>query len=262
MSRKLGRSFAAFVVGVVLVGALAPVVLARASTTSDMPAGVPQVDADPTPTPSPTPSPEPTPTPTPTPGSTPTPTPIETPTPFDESEASIRAVSIVDDDGDPATPDDRHAFDGEWEFAGEFGTAEVVSADHTSNGPEPASWFIDYEGVTRVVVTDLVRDGYELIDVECVAQSDNPEWEVDGTSAIWFPPWQAFGPSAFSCDFIHAQVGSVATPRITLPPTDVGNDVTRRSSNWPPGVLLLLAAAASVFALAFNRRRTAADGAR
>lgn len=240
---RVGRSLAAMVMGLALAGTFAQVVVAA--------------EADPTPSPTPNPSPEPTATPTPTPS----PTPIEAPTPFDESEAFIKALSFVDEDGDPATLDDRHVFDGEWEFAGEFGTAEVVSADPTSNGSEPASWFIDYEGVTRVVITDVPREGYALIAVECVAQSDNPEWEVDGTSAVWFPPWQAFGPSSFACEFIHAHVGSVATPRITLPPTDVGNDETHRSGN-SPGVLMLLAAAASVFALGFNRRRTGADGAR
>jgi len=137
---------------------------------------------------------------------------------------------------------------------GEFGTAEVVSADPTSNGSEAAHWFIDYEGVTRVVINDLVRDGYTLMDVECVARSDSREWEVEGTSVIWFPPLPAAGPSGFNCEFIHARVASAETPRITLPPTDVGGDMPRPSGNWPPLLLLFITTAVGGLTLKLNRR--------
>jgi hypothetical protein len=241
--------FAAAVVAVIgiLPGAMVQGALASGGTPSPLVFADTQVDADPTPTPTPSPPTEATPTPAPSPSPTPT------PTPFDESEASITALSVIDEDGDPGTVDDRHVFDGEWEFAGEFGTAEVVSADPTSSGSEAAHWFIDYEGVTRVVITDLLRDGYMLLDVECVARSDSREWEVDGTSVIWFPPLPAAGPSGFNCEFIHAAVES-AMPRITLPPTDVGGDGGGRLGTWPPLLLLLLATAGSVLTLKLNRR--------
>lgn len=249
MSRTTVRSVAACVVAAALVGTLTQAVLARGWTPRDTGAGVSQVDADPTPTPSPT-----TPEPTPTPELTPTPTPIATPTPFDESEASITALATIDDDGDLTTVEDRHTLDSEWDFSGDFGSAEVVFANPTSIGSEPASWFIDYEGVTRVIITDLGRDGFTLIDIECVAQSDSQEWEVDGSSVIWFPPWQAFGPSSFACEFIHAVEALGATPRITLPPTDAGGETARRVGNWPPVLLLLLVTAMTGLTLRLSRR--------
>ena len=113
-------------------------------------------------------------------------------------------MSFIDADGDPSTADDRHLIDSEWEFTGDFGTAEVLFADPVSDGSKPASWSIDYNEDPRVVITDLLLDGFTLMDVECVA-TDNPDaWQVDGTSVTWLPPWPAHLPVAFDCEFIHA----------------------------------------------------------
>jgi len=212
MSRSAGFFAAAIVVAIgVLPGTIVEGVFASGRTLSLIEAANPQAEADPTPTPTASPAPTPTRSPTSIPeptsapaDSSPTPIPTATPTPFDESVARITALSLIDADGDPSTADDRHLVDGEWEFTGDFGTAEVLFADPVSDGSEPASWSIDYNEDPRVVITDLLPDGFTLMDVECVA-TDNPDaWQVDGTSVTWLPPWPAHLPVAFDCEFIHA----------------------------------------------------------
>jgi hypothetical protein len=205
MSRSTGLLAAAVVLAVgVLPGTIVAGALASGGTPSPVWPGDPQVDADPTPTP----TPESTRTPTPTPQSTPTPLPDPTPTPSPvrETEAQVTALSIIDPDGDPTTLDDRHVFDGRWEFAGDFGSAEVLSADPDSEGNEPASWLIAYIVGAPIVVSDLLPGGYSLLDVECVGSDNSVVWSVDSTSVVG--TFSGSMPVSLACLFVHSPAGS------------------------------------------------------
>jgi len=255
MNRTIGLLAAAVVVAVgILPGTIVQGALASGGTPSQLVAGGPQVDADPTPTP----TPEPTPTPTPTPQSTPTPLPDPTPTPSPvrEREAQITALSIIDPDGDPTTLDDRHVFDGRWEFAADFGSAEVLSADPDSEGNEPASWFIAYIVGAPIVVSDLLPGGYSLLDVECVGSGDSVEWRVEGTSVVG--TFSGSMPAALACLFIHSPAdvapGTGATPRTTLPPTDVTDPIADGYVDGTPLLLLLIGISVGVLIMRANRR--------
>ena len=160
-----------------------------------------EAEADPTPTPGPIPTPTPLSTPSPTP------TPTATPTPFDERVAQITALSIIDPDGDSTTVADRHAPDGLWPFSADFGDAEVLFAEPFSNGEQPASWLIAYTEGLPITLFDLGRDGYGLIDVECVASHDTVQWSVDVN--IVDAVLSGSGPLSLDCLFIESPAESI-----------------------------------------------------
>lgn len=357
MSRRLVDSAAALVAALALVGILVQSVGASKAMHTDVAGGVPRVNADPSPT------------------------PVATPTPFDESVAEITALSMIDDDGYPDTTDDRHVFEGPWQFAADFGDAEVLSAEPTSNSEQPASWLIKYTDGLDVTLIDDWPPELALLLVECVASHDTVEWSVDvnlvlavlsgsgpvslnclfvhspadlvplqgfieayafidpdadastdgfefpqrpvkftlaldnadvvsempfsvdGDGASWeisypdpatravltqipqdgfelvrascFDFWmdvrvpstldgdrvsfEAQAPNEefsghYACNFVN--VRTEATPRITLPPTDVGPDTARRTGSWPPLLVFLLATVAGVMGLNFKLRRS------
>jgi hypothetical protein len=180
MSRKrIGRTAArALVLVALLQGAIVQAAIASRHDTTPTPTAVPTATAESTPTP--------------------------TPTPVNESVAQITALSIIDDDGDVTTRGDRNAFDGQWEFDGDFGNAELLDSDPTSDLLEPAFWTIAFTEETQVLIIDRVQDGYRLIDVECVATDNPDEWAREDTSVIWLVPFPADRPVGFDCQFIHA----------------------------------------------------------
>ena len=178
MSRRFVHSAAALVAALALVGMLVQSVGASKAMHTDVAGGVPRVNADPTPT------------------------PVATPTPFDQSVAEITALSMIDDDGYSDTTDDRHVFEGPWQFAADFGDAEVLSAEPTSNGEQPASWLIKYtEGLDVTLIDDWPPE-LALLVVECVASHDTVEWSVDVNLVL--AVLSGSGPLSLNCLFVHS----------------------------------------------------------
>ena len=63
----------------------------------------------------------------------------------------------------------------------------------------------------------------------------------------------------YACNFVN--VRSDATPRMTLPPTDLGGDMAPPSDNWHPLLLLFIATVVSVLAQRVLRRGPRRAGA-
>lgn len=147
-------------------------------------------------------------------------------------------------------------FDGRWEFAADFGSAEVLSADPASEGNEPASWFIAYIVGAPIVIMDVLAPGYSLLDVECVGVGDSVEWRVDGTSVVG--TFSGSMPASLACLFIHSPAdfapGTDATPRITLPPTDVTGPIAGGYVDGTPLLLLLTGTSVGVLIVRATRR--------
>jgi hypothetical protein len=160
-----------------------------------------EAEADPTATPGriPTPTPHSTPSPTPT--------PTATPTPLDERVAQITALAIIDLDGDLATVADRHAPDGPWQFWTDFGDAEVLSAEPTSNGEQPASWLITYTEGLQIILGDDWPPELALLHVECDVSHDTITWNRDAN--IVEAVLSGSGPLSLDCLFIHSPVDVV-----------------------------------------------------
>ena len=187
--RALGRLSAAALVAIALLpGAIGEELQALAAT--QMPGSDRHFDGEATPEPTP---PEATPTPT--------------PTPFDERVAQITALSIIDPDGDSTTVADRHAFDGPWQFGADFGNAEVLSAEPASDGETPALWLIAYTEGLPISLIDQGRDGYTLVDVECLASHNTVQWSVDVN--IVDAVLSGSGPLSLDCLFIQSPAALV-----------------------------------------------------
>jgi len=160
----------------------------------------------------------------------------------------------VDTDGDLDTFEDIQS-PRSWEFQAKFeDDVEIVAADSNTNRDEPAGWVIKHAGdSTRVVVTEVPKDGFLLVKASCIdAESDigaeiptsldgnSLSFEVSGFGPI--APW----PHGYYCDFLNAPAGDAALP--TLPPTDVGRSQERSSVRWPALLLLFITTAASLLA--------------
>ena len=78
----------------------------------------------------------------------------------------------------------------------------MLSAEPASNGEVPASWLIEYTEGLPIALIDLGRDGYALLDVECVASPDTVQWSVDIN--IVDAVLSGSGPLSLDCLFIQS----------------------------------------------------------
>jgi hypothetical protein len=102
---------------------------------------------------------------------------------------------------------DRHAPNGPWQFWTDFGDAEVLSAEPTSNGEQPASWLITYTDGLQVILGDNWPPELALLQVECDASHDTITWSRDANIVEAVLPGS--GPLSLDCLFIHSPVDLV-----------------------------------------------------
>ena len=153
---------------------------------------------------------------------------FNTPSPTPAPESSLAGISVwkhVDTDGDLNTFEDVE-FPPSWEFDAAFeDDVEILFADRDANRDEPAGWLVGHAGdSTRVVVTEVQRNGYQLVKASCIDGDSSDGTEIpttlDGNSLSFdvsgFEPFVGF-PHEYLCDFLNAAVGVAALP--TLPPT-------------------------------------------
>ena len=187
--------------------------------------------------------------------------------PTDTSLAGISVWKHVDTDGDLATFEDVE-FPPFWEFEAAFeDDVAILFADRDTNRDEPAGWLIGHAGdSTRVVVTEVPQNGYELVKASCIDGDSSDGMEIpttlEGNSLSFdvsgFAPFVGF-PHEYLCDFLNVAVGEAALP--TLPPTHA------TTGSAPPGseawrlVLLGLASLIASILVLRSRRATLASPA-
>jgi hypothetical protein len=158
------------------------------------------------------------------------------PTPIEEAVGAINAYPVLDQDGDATTHDDWLQLPS-WEFAADFGPAQIDVAHPVADELGVAWWYITFRNNTPIEITELVPDGYRLAEVQC-------GWAPDEETIERLPlkrrgnsvSWNAFVGTSnyhdFWCTFVNVVEGTTALP--TLPPTDaaagsavVGSDAWR-----------------------------------
>jgi hypothetical protein len=162
------------------------------------------VEATPTPTPEATPTPSPSPTPAPTP----------TPEP---NQAVIDIYTVIDADRDLSTEGDRSTADN-WAF-------ELELTDGTFEPPVIGDgglthWVISFASdSTTATITEVVEDGFDLLDVTCQGTGGPFTGELDGSSFTFGVDVDRF---FYECVFINARptpTGNVSA-RITAVGTE------------------------------------------
>lgn len=163
-----------------------------------------------------------------------------TPTPIEEAVGAINAYPVLDEDGDATTQDDWLQLTS-WEFVADFGTAQIDVAHPVSDDLGVAWWYITFRNNTPIEITELVPDGYRLMDVQCGWAPDEETIERlplkrDGNSVSWTAVVRNSNYHDFWCTFVNVPTADVggATALPTLPPTDaatgsavVGSDAWR-----------------------------------
>ena len=173
-----------------------------------------------------------------------------TPTPIEEAVGAINAYPVLDEDGDATTQDDWLQLTS-WEFVADFGTAQIDVAHPVSDDLGVAWWYITFRNNTPIEITELVPDGYRLMDVQCGWAPDEETIQRlplkrDGNSVSWTAVVRNSNYHDFWCTFVDVPTADVGARPLCRPCLRRMPPQVRRSSVRTPGVSFSVGFAAIV----------------
>jgi hypothetical protein len=165
---------------------------------------------------------------------------------------SIEAIKFIDPDADPGTDDSVYSST-PFTFSIDVDNAEVFFEGPTSVDGNAATWGIIFTAPsTQVVITEVPKDGFELIRATCYDLGIEEQFvpvTISGNTISFEALRPAPGVDStgqYGCDVVNVRTGPAA--EVTLPPTHVAGQLPRGSGS-PQALFLVLACSVGILVL-------------